>query len=91
MLRAVVGLRTNTAVFLLLLLGPALLLAWLGFAAAEWAGYDEAGKLAAVVVLHGFALPSAHGALVEFLRQQEPGASAELKAALTYAISNLTR
>lgn len=33
MLRAVVGLRTNTAVFLLLLLGPALLLAWLGFAA----------------------------------------------------------
>ena len=59
--------------------------------AAEWAGYDEAGKLAAVVVLHGFALPSAHGALVEFLRQQEPGASAELKAALTYAISNLTR
>jgi signal transduction histidine kinase len=34
MLRAVVGLRTNTAVFLLLLLGPALLLAWLGFAAA---------------------------------------------------------
>lgn len=34
MLRRVVGLRTNTAVFLLLLLGPALLLAWLGFAAA---------------------------------------------------------
>lgn len=57
--------------------------------AAKWAGYDEAGKLAAIVVLRGFALPSTRGALVEFLRRQEPGASAGLKPALTAAIAEL--
>ena len=55
----------------------------------KWAQYDDAARKAAILVLQGAAIPAARTALVEFLRQQEASASAELKPAIELARNNL--